>query len=589
MNLVQRQRHPVGVALAFCQKVTMNDLPTPPPDPATATTLSGPTRGRRWLTVLHPSKIGRFLWRPWTRYVLCWCLAIVISAVIMYDSWMWWAEPDRVDGNEGHVTIDFGGQWLVARMFIAGQGRHLYSLRDQRPILEESYPQDDAIPNAEVTDVERLLKVLLDGDKIGRENLSGPMYPPVHAMLYAPLGMLSPRQAYRTAQFLSLAAAWLSGWLIGRLSGGRVWWPVAVMVVLLYPGFIGAIRLGQNSAFTLLILMAGWYLLERGHPWWGGLAWGLLAYKPVWAAAFFLAPLWLRRWRFAAAMAFSGTALVAATLPFVGLEAWLDWHALGQIGAYEYTRQKNWIILSGDLISMPRRWLLNFQGGLATNSDWWLPTAMGTAFWLAVPALTTAWVMLKHRRIRGLTGAAPAFVLLGAYFSCYHFIYYDVLASALPLTLLFVNPRRYWLAESWHGPFPDLNVTVPSPRPSPRLPPGTRNTSVTSAIEMTSYQSTPTSPELDKLEVGLGIPPLLLFVRRGKVSALALRSEWWWFLIPPVVLLVLLSPRIAFLLWDHDITSQPWDAFFLLVLWLWSGWEAATDGLSPEPMAVDGS
>ena len=42
-----------------------------------------------------------------------------------------------------------------------------------------------------------------------------------------------------------------------------------------------------------------------------------------------------------------------------------------------------------------------------------------------------------------VAGPAAAFLLLGAWLSCWHFMYYDVLLAALPVCLLFTDPRRY--------------------------------------------------------------------------------------------------------------------------------------------------
>ena len=64
--------------------------------------------------------------------------------------------------------------------------------------------------------------------------------------------------------------------------------------------------------------------------------WGLLAFKPVWAVAFLLVPLLTRRWRFAAGMVLCGGGLALATLPFTGIQPWLDWLKLGSIGAEGY-------------------------------------------------------------------------------------------------------------------------------------------------------------------------------------------------------------------------------------------------------------
>src|SRR5205085_47637 len=141
------------------------------------------------------------------------------------------------------------------------------------------------------------------------------------------------------------------------LAPGRIWWPVATALVRAFPGFSGSLLLGQNATHTLTILVWGWVLVTRGRPAWGGAVWGLLAFKPVWALAFFLVPLLSRRWRFCAAMAATGAGLALLTLPFVGVGSWKDWLAIGKEAADLYDVERNWIFLSRVLLTEPRRYL----------------------------------------------------------------------------------------------------------------------------------------------------------------------------------------------------------------------------------------
>ena len=122
-------------------------------------------------------------------------------------------------------------------------------------------------------------------DKIAPPSLGGPLYPPVHGLLFAPLGMLQPRAAYRIMQTLNLVLVFGLGWLAQRLSDGRVWWPVASLLLMMLPGYAGAINLGQNAVLTLVLLALGWWQMTRGRPVIGGILWGFLAFKPVWQLA----------------------------------------------------------------------------------------------------------------------------------------------------------------------------------------------------------------------------------------------------------------------------------------------------------------
>ena len=169
-------------------------------------------------------------------------------------------------------------------------------------------------------------------------------------------------------------------------------WPsVAVGVVIAFPGYTGAICLGQNSLLSLALLVLGWLLTSRGRPWLGGVVWGLLAFKPVWAASFFLVPLLMRRWRMCAAMLLTGLALGLLTLPFVGVQAWMDWLTVGRQAAAGYSRLKPGSSSAVTCRAFHGRWLLDFTAdGDAIDPDRPLPNLIGLSLWLAVAGLDRA-------------------------------------------------------------------------------------------------------------------------------------------------------------------------------------------------------
>jgi hypothetical protein len=396
----------------------------------------------RLLDWLDPARLGGVLVRPRTRYVLSWVLALAAGTVALSYAWAWASKPGRADGNDGHVNIDFGGQYLLARMVVLGRGPQLYDRDAQRRVLEASYPSGDAQELFDST-------IARNGPEDPAGRVGGPLYPPVQALLFAPLGVLPPQTAYRVVQVTNLALVFVAGWLICSLTGGRVWWPVAATLLMVFPGFAGAINLGQNPVLSLTLLLLGWWLLGRGRPGLGGVSWGLLAFKPVWAAAFFLAPLLTRRWRFASAMLLTGLALGALTLPVVGWQAWLEWLAVGRLASQEYHHFESWVILSRDLLNLPHRWLLHFDHELAADPGRPLPTLLGWALWLAVVGATAFVALARRRAPAPLDGPPAAFILLGAYLSCYHFMYYDVLLAALPVCLLFTGPGSYREVRFW--------------------------------------------------------------------------------------------------------------------------------------------
>src|SRR4051812_46848049 len=129
----------------------------------------------RLLDWLDPARLGALLVRPRTRYVLSWVVALAAGTVALGYAWTWGKKPGRADGNDGHVNIDFGGQYLLARMVVKGQGPQLYDRDAQWRVLQVSYPPGDARELFDATIVRNSPE-----DPAGR--VGGPLYPPVQAV-----------------------------------------------------------------------------------------------------------------------------------------------------------------------------------------------------------------------------------------------------------------------------------------------------------------------------------------------------------------------------------------------------------------------
>jgi arabinofuranan 3-O-arabinosyltransferase len=378
-----------------------------------------------------------------TRYWLSWILAGAAASIYLFFSWHHFDDPQRRDGNRGHTFIDFGGQYLLGRMVVRGQGKHLYHRSYQREVLHEAYPAENESPMQEIGDAEQLMEWLMgpgDSEEEQKGPVGGPLYPPTHAFWFSPLGCLPPHTAYRALQILIVFGAFSAGFGLSLLAHGRWWWPLASLAVILFPGFAGCLGLGQNSVLSLNILIWGWVLISQNRPGWGGLVWGLLAFKPQWAAAFFLVPLWMGRWRVAGCMLASGIVQAMLTLPVVGWNSWTDWLQIVGEGARISQSDEIWTLRSRDLFTLPRRFLdfespaPNFQAVIAAN-------LVGWALWLIVVGMTTTIAVWQRRKTIALTGVTPAFFLFAAWLSCLHFMYYDVLLVILPVFLLYLWPR----------------------------------------------------------------------------------------------------------------------------------------------------
>jgi hypothetical protein len=557
-----------------------------------------------------PRIVWNFLVRPRSRYVLAWLFTLATAGVTELVAWNVFNSPKRPDGtlkrpggNNGHTFIDFGGQWLMGRMLARGFGPHLYHRNYQRPILTVAYPAEEEMPDADrkpedrgTHEAENLMTwfmgyddpdaaravaafvvpltahdalgtlVLTSAMRVGGEDLAqtatqpqlgGPLYPPIHAFVMYPYGLLEPRPAYRCVQVTGLLLAFVAGWGVRVLSRGCIWWPVATAAVLLFPNFATTLNLGQNGVLALTVLIWGWTCIANGRPVLGGALWGLLAFKPVWAAAFFLVPLLTGRWRVCLAMLATGTSLALATLPFVGLQTWFDWLHVGRLASDLYKVDENWIFLSRDLLSVPRRWLIDFQKEHRERDNLAARVA-GWALLLAVIECTVRLAILRKVQARTTTGPAAGFLLLGAWFSCFHFMYYDILLAALPVLVLLTEPRRFLQVRrvAFLSVPEDDKTGVPTAYHQPRqvsaypsvallLPAGCRNVWVLNSMILSL---------LALLAVTEFLFPALGLA--ASITAPGLKNGL--FPLP--------------LRYSMASMGTPWSTFCLLLLWLWCGW-----------------
>ena len=515
----------------------------------------------------------------------------------------------RADGNHGHAEVDFAGQWVMGRMVVTGHARELYHRQRQWEVVRRGFPEEGESPfvrrnafpkhlrdpGAErdhiLHDSEALMEWFMGSDsprwrkagpavtvpfaadgilpnpfaavaltsvaqqrlepelvaELNQPAIGGPLYPPIHGFFYAPLGLIEePQQAYYAYQFLTVVLTFLVGYGVAVMSHGRIPWPAAVLAILIYPGYRSGLDLAQNQILSLAILVWGWALAVRGRDTLGGAVWGLLAFKPVWAAAFFVVPLLMRRWRFCGAMIATGAGLAAATLPFTGVQPWLDWLAVGKEASLLYQVNHNWIFLSRDLSGLVRRVLVDF-GVPEEHRD--NPTADLAAWglWLAVFGATVV-LYLTRGRSRFRTGLGAGFLALGAYLCCYRFMYYDALQSLLPLAILFADPARL----------------VRPTRIELRSAGGAVRTGVLNSVPLTLFAL------LLVLENWLLAFAAEMTVRAGAFAATTTGTDG-------------ATSRSIPGLSAETTVYYAWDTIILLLLWAWCGWRLLTAGDFGEP------
>jgi hypothetical protein len=622
--------------------------------------------------------VRRVFGRRLVWYALAWGLTLFVAQVCLVAAWHsfdnYYARTNRPDGNGGHTTIDFGGQYLMGRLLVEGHGHDLYNRSRQRLILTAAYPVEDQEPDAKRSDAENLMFWMMGVDEPGApealgsflapfaaadapgaaallaagqqewtperldharaRSSGGPLYPPINAFLNAPLALLSVRTAYRVQQVNNLLLAFLAGLGISVITRGGVWWPVATLLILLFPGFMGSLNLGQNATLTLAILIWGWALMARTRPGWGGLVWGLLAFKPVWAMVFFGVLLLTRRWRDALAMLAVGAALALVTVPFVGVQSWKEWLRVGHEAAILYNTDRNWVWLSRDLLGIPRRWLLVFEDGSGKEleryadpngaSFWWyllggdtkipgwlVPSLAGWGLVALFLEMTVRLAALRREQARAATGPAAAFLLLGAWLCCYHFMYYDVLLAALPVLLLFAEPARFfeplYLTNVPLGRITGGAAAARWAHPDPALTRELGMALLALLVAVLLYGVLFVAVLLTVLSGGLpwqlllpaGLlagPPLLALAGLAAVVVARLARS----LLPPphyrsVVVLNRVFPTLALLLLLTQplcpplrlggYFGPPWDTWVLMALWLWAGWRWLRLPAAPAPPA----
>src|SRR5947209_3526846 len=98
--------------------------------------------------------IWHFLTHRWTRYAAAWLVALGIAGWQQYlarrsfRSQATEPEKQRRDGNDGHTSIDFAGQWLMGRMLMTGHAHELYDRRVQFEVAQAAFPREREAPAA---------------------------------------------------------------------------------------------------------------------------------------------------------------------------------------------------------------------------------------------------------------------------------------------------------------------------------------------------------------------------------------------------------------------------------------------------------
>ncbi len=167
----------------------------------------------------------------------------------------------------------------------------------------------------------------------------GFLYPPPFAVAAMPLAALFPSDYRAAAWFwtglgaLILVAAVLALWRSERLGdrfpvlAGRGRW-LLVAAAFAFPPVVGELVLGNVHLILLGLLTLAWLGIRRGDrlgDWLAGVAVGVAAIIKVFPGVLLLWFFLTRRYRAAAAVVVGAAAAALITLPFTGIEPWLQY------------------------------------------------------------------------------------------------------------------------------------------------------------------------------------------------------------------------------------------------------------------------
>ena len=227
-------------------------------------------------------------------------------------------------------------------------------------------------------------------------------YPPPVAAVYAPLAGLTYRWSYLAHTLLMALALW------GAIAMARPMvplvdrFPVAAFAgaLLTYPLF-RAVTGGQNTALTLLLIVAAARFEREGRLGAAGIAVGLMLYKPQFGVVFLALLIARRQWKSAASASVVGGVMWAVSALLLGA----DWVSGWWSQAAEFARL-NADVNAPNLVSLPGA--LGHVFGTAGDVVGWLGAAV------LVAGLLVIWWRLSDtdsRAIYALTAAVAVLVL----------------------------------------------------------------------------------------------------------------------------------------------------------------------------------
>jgi len=146
------------------------------------------------------------------------------------------------------------------------------------------------------------------------------VYPPFYYLLVSSFSLLPMSLAMVVWTMLMAACLSATIFLLQRFSPGNskiLRW--GVPLALLFVPLIESLSSGQKSTLLLLLFTATYLLLKHQRPFWAGVVFGLIAFKPQLVLVLCLVMLFKRQWSFVAGAILTGALLACLSL-LVGID-----------------------------------------------------------------------------------------------------------------------------------------------------------------------------------------------------------------------------------------------------------------------------
>lgn len=265
------------------------------------------------------------------------------------------------------------------------------------------------------------------------------VYPPFYYVAVSPLSLLSVRTAAGVWALLMIACLVGAGWLLiwhGRKELPKLS-PWLLPASLFFMPLIENLTSSQKGSLCLLILSGTFVLFDRRKPYWAGLVFGLLAFKPQLTLVIAFAMLLSGQWRFVLGGATTGLALGAACLA-MGSDVCQQYVAFST-GAADYLHTSGYDLTKSHC-------LYGFFTLLASGEATVFVKGLALASFLGVGALL--YIVLRRGVRPGTPGWAVQFsaLVLASVLVSPHLFTYDLTILLLPIFLLGIALAR---RSSW--------------------------------------------------------------------------------------------------------------------------------------------